>query len=147
MSEPKWLNLEDFEYLCFDLARALLSYGEPIPDYETRDQALLASALGVPKHTYGGDLLYPTLPKQGAALFYSLIKNHPFKNGNKRIALMGLLVFLGLNKKWLNIGQGDLYDLAIDVSNSDPAVRDSMLERIEQAITDHMIAFPQKPIQ
>ena len=110
--EIKWLNSEDFEYLCFDLARELLSFKEPIPDYSSRDHSLLESALGAPSQTFGQQLLYPTLEKQGSILFYLLIKNHPFQNGNKRIAVMGLLTFLALNNKWINIKPEELYKLA-----------------------------------
>lgn len=39
----RWLTPEDFEYVCFDLARELLTYQEPIPDYSTRDNGLLVT--------------------------------------------------------------------------------------------------------
>lgn len=89
-----WLTIDDFEFICFDFTREYLTFDEPIPDYSTKDSALLESALGSPRQTFGGKLLYPTLLKQASILFYSLIKNHPFKNGNKRIAVISLLVFL-----------------------------------------------------
>lgn len=138
----RWLSIDDFEYLCFDLARELMTYGEPIPDYSTRDDSLLKSALGVPKQTFDRKLLYPTLSKQAAALFYSLIKNHPFRNGNKRIAVMGLLAFLSLNKKWINIHPLTLYNMACEVSESDPKNRDSILEIINDKIGKHLVGFP-----
>jgi prophage maintenance system killer protein len=69
------LELEDFQFLCFDLAKELMTYGEPIPDYETRDDNLLKAALGSQKQTFNGNFLYPTLTDQASILFYSLIKN------------------------------------------------------------------------
>ncbi len=84
---PDWLEIEDFEFLCFEIARELLTFEEPILDYSTRDQALLESSLTSPKQTFGDKLFYPTLVKQAAILFYSLIKNHPFRNGNKELLL------------------------------------------------------------
>lgn len=33
--QPKWINIEDFEFICFNLARELMSFDEPIPDYST----------------------------------------------------------------------------------------------------------------
>lgn len=140
--ESKWLTPEDFQFLCFDLARELMSYGEPIPDYSTRDNTLLESALGAPRQTYGGKLLYSILEKQAAILFYSLIKNHPFQNGNKRIAVMALLAFLSLNNKWVNIEPFDLYKLAVSVSESKPIDRDQVLKLIEDKITDNLVNFP-----
>lgn len=78
-----WLTFEDFEYLCLDLAKELLTFSEPIPDFDSANIELLKSALGNPQQGIYGELLYPTLAKQSSILFYSMIKNHPFKNGNK----------------------------------------------------------------
>lgn len=138
----KFLEVADFEFLCFDMVRSLMSYGEPIPDYSTRDVSLLESALANPKQMFAGKLLYPSLPKQAAILFYSLIKNHPFKNGNKRIAVMGLLSHLALNKKWLEIHPNVLYKLAYDVSDSNPHKKDEILSRLSEVIDKYLVAFP-----
>lgn len=139
----KWLQIEDFEYLCFDFTRQYLTFDQPIPDYSTRDTALLESALGSPQQTFGGNLLYPTLVKQAAILFYSLIKNHPFKNGNKRIAVISLLVFLSLNSKWLSVLPGDLYKLALDVSNTKPEEKQEAIEMIESVVDNNLDEYPQ----
>ncbi|MCL5784342.1 MAG: type II toxin-antitoxin system death-on-curing family toxin [Patescibacteria group bacterium] len=142
MSESKWLTPEDFQFLCFDLASELMSYGEPIPDYSTRENSLLESALGAPRQTYNNQLLYPTFTKQATILFYSLIKNHPFKNGNKRIAVMALLAFLSLNTKWINMEPLDLYKLACNVSESPSSDKDSILKKIEGIVTQSLVQFP-----
>ncbi len=141
----KFLKIDDFEFLCFDLARELMSYKEPIPDYTEKDQGLLESALANPQQMFGGKLLYPSLTKQAAILFYSLIKNHPFQNGNKRIGVMGLLTHLGLNKKWVNIDPVDLYELACKVSESKSTDKDKVLFLIETEIESNLIDFPQDP--
>ncbi len=57
-----------------------------------RDPGLLASALGRPQTGY-----YHSLSEQAAALLQSLISNHCFLDGNKRIAIMTALVFLDMN--------------------------------------------------
>lgn len=142
MSESKWLTPEDFEYLCFDLARELMAGKEPIPDYSTRDTNLLESALAAPRQTFNQKLLYPTLPKQAAILFYSLIKNHPFPNGNKRVAVIALLAFLSLNNKWITIEPLKLYELAYLVSESKPINRDKILKLIADKVIQCLIAFP-----
>lgn len=138
----KWLEPEDFEFLCFDLARELMTSQEPIPDYSTRDNGLLESSLGAPKQTFENTLLYPSLEKQASILFYSLIKNHPFRNGNKRVAVMALLAFLSLNKKWINIPPLTLYDIACKVSESKPEKRVEILELVEEIVTSNLIDFP-----
>ena len=62
-----------------------------------RDRGLLESALAQPKMTFGGQDLYPTLVDKAAALGFSLIKNHPFVDGNKRIGHASMQVFLEFN--------------------------------------------------
>lgn len=50
-----------------------------------RDLGLLESAIAQPRQTFGGQDLYPDLPAKAAALGFSLIANHPFIDGNKRV--------------------------------------------------------------
>ena len=50
-----------------------------------RDLGMLESALGQPRQTFGGEDLYPSLTSKAAALGFSLIMNHPFIDGNKRV--------------------------------------------------------------
>ena len=57
----------------------------------------LESALAQPYMTFGGEDLYPTIFEKAAALGFSLIKNHPFVDGNKRIGHAAMEVFLVLN--------------------------------------------------
>ncbi|MCL4416809.1 MAG: type II toxin-antitoxin system death-on-curing family toxin [Actinobacteria bacterium] len=122
----RWVNTEDFEFICFNLAKKLMEFNEPIPDYSTRDKPLLESSLASPRQSY--ELLGSSLTEQASVLFYSLIKNHPFRNGNKRIAVMALLIFLMLNNKWLEIPPLSLYKIALLVAESDPKERDSVLK-------------------
>ena len=143
-SKIKWFEVEDFEYLCFDFTRKYLSYDERIPDYSTRDNSLLESALGSPKQTFAGKFLYNVFCKQASILFYSIIKNHPFRNGNKRIAVMSLLVFLSLNNRWLSIEPVDLYKLARYVAATKTEIKDIVLKKIEKEIINYIIFFPKK---
>ena len=50
-----------------------------------RDLGLAESALAQPRMSFGGIELYPSLPEKAAALCFSLVMNHPFVDGNKRI--------------------------------------------------------------
>lgn len=62
-----------------------------------REQGGLESALAQPQTTFGGEELYPTLADKAAALGFSLIMNHPFVDGNKRIGHAAMELFLLLN--------------------------------------------------
>lgn len=137
-SNSVWLEFSYFEFLCFNLARDLLDQFEPIPEFITRNPGTLESCLDAPKQTFGKRLLYPTLTDQAAILFYLLVKNHPFQNGNKRIALTALLVFLSLNKKWLKVGSRDLYILAIDVAGSGSIAKDQIIDKIKKFIDQNI---------
>jgi len=62
-----------------------------------RDTALLESAVAAPQASFGGKSPYADLAEVAAAYLYYLCKNHPFIDGNKRVALGACIVFLRLN--------------------------------------------------
>jgi death-on-curing protein len=62
-----------------------------------RDLGMLESALAQPRATFGGEDLYPSLEEKASTLGFSLILNHPFVDGNKRIGHAVVEVFLVLN--------------------------------------------------
>lgn len=62
-----------------------------------RDAGALDSAIAQPKATFGGVDLYPTLVEKAAALCFSLVRNHPFVDGNKRVGHAAMETFLVLN--------------------------------------------------
>ena len=66
-------------------------------DPNVRDLGLLSSALESAFATFGGEELYPSAEEKGARLGYSLISNHAFVDGNKRIGMFVLLIFLEVN--------------------------------------------------
>lgn len=66
-------------------------------DPNIRDFDLLESALESAFQTFGGEEIYPTKEEKGARIGYSLISNHAFVDGNKRIGMYILLTFLEIN--------------------------------------------------
>ena len=64
---------------------------------ELRDAGLLESALSSVYQTFGGVELYPTTEEKGARLGFALISNHAFVDGNKRIGMYVMTVFLEIN--------------------------------------------------
>ncbi|MBI2476902.1 type II toxin-antitoxin system death-on-curing family toxin [Candidatus Uhrbacteria bacterium] len=84
--------------MCHPIAVALFGKDrEPMGSFESHNTALLESALNNPRQTFGGRDLYQTIENKAAILYYSLIKNHPFPNGNKRVATATMFVFLSVN--------------------------------------------------
>ncbi|GIK36450.1 MAG: death-on-curing protein [Chloroflexota bacterium] len=59
--------------------------------------SVLESALAQPRMSFGGEELYPTIVEKASILGFSLIKNHPFLDGNKRIGHAAMETFLILN--------------------------------------------------
>lgn len=62
-----------------------------------RDKGALESAVARPQMTFGGEDLYPDVPAKAAALMHSLVMNHPFVDGNKRVGAHAAVFFLIAN--------------------------------------------------
>ena len=82
-----------------------------------RDIGLLESALETPFQTFDGKDLYPALIQKAARLGYSLVSNHPFVDGNKRIGIHTMLVFLAVNGVEIECNQKELIDIGLSLAD------------------------------
>lgn len=98
-----------------------------------RDRGILESALAQPYMSYDGQDLYPTLIEKVAALGFSLINNHPFVDGNKRIGHAAIEVTLLMNG----------YEIQADVDTQETVIlsmaasemsRESFLEWLQRHV-------------
>lgn len=128
---PKPITIAEVEYIAFHMAEKLMTWDEPIPEFGTRFQNTLESCLNTPFTTYANKDLYRGLVGKSSMLFYLLIKNHPFRNGNKRIAIMCLLYFLYKNGRWIFISNERLYRFAKHVAQSRSQKREPILKHIQ----------------
>jgi death-on-curing family protein len=135
----KIITLKEVEYIAFKLARERFSFDEPIPDFSTRFPNALESCLAVPFQRFSGKSLYPGLVSKAAILFYLLIKNHPFQNGNKRVAMTTLFVFLYRNNKWLKVDTQELYNFTVWVAQSPRTVKDETVKAIEKFLQRYLV--------
>jgi death on curing protein len=87
----KYLNVE--QVLAIH-ARSIEQFGG---DPTIRDPGLLDSAVAQPRSRFGGKDLYPSLEEKAVALAFSLVKNHPFADGNKRTGYGAMMSFLSRN--------------------------------------------------
>lgn len=133
------MTISKVKFLAFQFARDFMKYNEPIPDFETRFPNMLESSLAVPFQSYGGKSIYSGLVSKAAILFYLMIKNHPFQNGNKRIAMTTLLVFLYQNNKWLKVSNQELYNFAVWVAQSPAALTDEVVLGIEKFLRKYLV--------
>ncbi len=116
----KTLVVDDIRHISHTLAVERLGWDEPIPEFDTRFPGVLESCLHAPLQTYDRKSLYQGLVGKAAILFYLMVKNHPFKNGNKRIAVITLFIFLMRNGQWIDVSEKDLYEFAVTVAESKP---------------------------
>ena len=92
-----------------------------------RDEGLLESAVYRPQASFGGQDLYPDLFSKAAALGHSLILNHPFVDGNKRVGFEAMRLMLRMNRFDLHASMDAKFDFVTDVAKGNVT---------EQAIAD-----------
>ena len=106
---------EEIEYLDLDdlvAAAEVAVGGRP----EVRDWGLLESALARPKASVFGADAYPGLNWKAAALLHSLVTNHALVDGNKRLGLVAVLLFYGMNGYGLTASEDERVDLILAIS-------------------------------
>lgn len=113
----EYLSAEDL----VELARRLL--GDPVP---VRDIGLLGAAAARPQASAFGQDAYPDIWTKAAALFHSVVNNHPLVDGNKRLGWLATAVFLELNDATVSAAANNdaVYDLVMTVASTDIAVDD-----------------------
>ncbi|MGD0925266.1 MAG: type II toxin-antitoxin system death-on-curing family toxin [Streptosporangiaceae bacterium] len=89
------------------------------PDVKVRDLGLLEAALARPQATAFGADAYPTLDEKAAALLHSLARNHALADGNKRLALSGLIAFYGVNGRRLILTNDAAYELVMAIASGE----------------------------
>ena len=135
----KVVSVKQVEYIAFKLAKEKFSFDEPVPDFSSRFPNTLESCLAMPFQSFSGKSLYRTLVSKAAILFYLLIKNHPFQNGNKRIAMTTLFVFLYMNKKWIKVDTQELYNFTVWVAQSPRTVKDETVKATEKFLKRYLV--------
>jgi len=82
-----------------------------------RHIGLLQSALGIPSATFEARFLHEGLHEMVAAYLFHIVRDHPFVDGNKRVGLVMLLAFLGLNSCRLDAESQDVERLVQGVAS------------------------------
>src|SRR3546814_13894849 len=100
------------------------------PRPEVRDWGLLESALARPKALVFGEDAYPGLNGKAAALLHSLITNHALVDGNKRLGLVAVLLFYGMNGCDLTATEDERVELIL-------AIADGRLSAVEK-LAEHL---------
>lgn len=92
---------------------------------QIRDIALLEAAVARPAASAFGQDAYPTLREKAAALLHSVARNHPFTDGNKRTATVGIVFMLRVNGQAVIWEQEDALKLILRVAEGACAVEEA----------------------
>jgi death on curing protein len=133
------ISITEVKYVAYRLAQEMMGWNEPIPDFSGRFPRVLESCLSAPFQTYGNRVLYKGLEEKAAILFYLMVKNHPFANGNKRIAITTVLYLLYKNGRWLRVNQLDFYNFAKWVAESLPQFKEETVSAIAKFIKSNLV--------
>lgn len=129
-----YLSIDDFEIIVNQLREAKEEFSEDMPPFETRFSDRLESIINQIQSDYFGIELYPSLEEKASMLFYLINKNHPFLNGNKRVAVMALFVFLSLNREEIYFDEetinNELFEIAKITAASLPGQMGDILEML-----------------
>ncbi|MDR0784953.1 MAG: type II toxin-antitoxin system death-on-curing family toxin [Treponema sp.] len=87
--------------------------------YGVRDINLLSSAIYMPQSGFGGKYFHNTIPAMASAYAFHICQNHPFIDGNKRVALASSLVFLDINRYGFNCKDEIVYEKIMDIAKGE----------------------------
>ena len=100
-----------------------------------RDMNGLMSALGQPKMTFDGADLYPSVAEKAAGLGFSLIMNHPFLDGNKRVGHAAMELFLLMNGREIVASVDEQQEIILDLAKGELG-RAEFLNWLEQHLAE-----------
>jgi len=120
-------------------AAEILDYDEPMPYPTAKRIQNLENCLEKPFATFDKKYLYRTLNHRAAVLFYTIIKNHPLENGNKRSAVIITMMFLFFNGKTLNASADQVYEVACIVADSPASDSEKHIQLLEQAFKEFTV--------
>lgn len=122
------------------LSTTIAFHNKLIEDYGgskgIRDLGSLKAAVNRPYATFDGTDLYPTSIEKSAAIFESLLINHPFIDGNKRIGYFMMEFLLDIDFKLIDASQPEKYDFTIKVAEGKMNI-----DLIVEWLDNHVIAL------
>ncbi|OGQ50774.1 MAG: hypothetical protein A3J24_01485 [Deltaproteobacteria bacterium RIFCSPLOWO2_02_FULL_53_8] len=142
MTITHYLTIDEVLDLHNALVKDFESAGDPISPAGPRDKTLLSSALSRPKTSLGDKEKYSRIEEKAVALLHSLIMNHPFYNGNKRTALVSMLVFLDKNGRSLKVKDDEIFNFILSIAS-----RSFPYDASPDKIVDNMVLWIKEYIQ
>lgn len=135
----------DIAIIYLVLFRKFKEIGEPIPPFEEVNKDQIENLAALPQTYFYGEEQYPTLEAKAAILFYKINKGHLFPNGNKRMSLACMFVFIASNGMELSVTQDEATAKALEIAKSDPEKFPEIKAGLEQWVREHL-RLPEKDI-
>lgn len=136
------LSLADARAIVDRLRTQLVANGETVALFGQERGEQLEGIVAAIEQTFGGEPLYPSVEARAAHLLYFVIKDHPFSDGNKRIASLLFLEYLARNRALFapsgapRIADNALVALALLIAESDPGHKDLMIRLTVNLLVD-----------
>lgn len=138
---------QEFNYLTFEIIEEAynifferyLKLEEPIPDFKFADKDKLKELIHISQHTFNGVDLYPTIEEKASIIFYKINKGHIFLNGNKRMSVFFMLLFLLINNKQIGLPRDEITKKALEIAISNPDDFDIMKVNLSAWISENLI--------
>ena len=129
--------MQPFFFLSVDMViqihqRVIEEYGG---DSGLRDRGLLESAVAMPHSMFGGKFLHIDLAEMAAAYHFHLCANHPFIDGNKRVAVAAAEIFILANGCELGAGDDELEEITLSLSTGQVS-KDDVIEFYKRHVVE-----------
>jgi death-on-curing protein len=126
----------ELEYLAMMFAEDIEKELGNKPGYRVINIGKLESSITQPFQQISGKDLYPTIISKAAILYYLCIKNHPFEDGNKRMGIFALILFLSKNGYSLETSNEKLFEITVYTASSKVEDIDVVKQRIEEFLQE-----------
>jgi len=137
----KRVSKEELEYMAELFTQYMRENDGSSSEYEVRNSGKLESSITQPFQKISGNDLYPTLVSRASMLYYLCIKNHPFEDGNKRMGIFALLIYLAKNGYWLDCSDEELFDITVYTAGSSVKDMEEVKGKIEDFIKNNLVNF------
>ena len=135
----KRIRKEELEYIAQLFTKYMREVDGSSSVYEVRNSGKLDSSITLPFQQVSGVDLYPDVISRASMLFYFCIKNHPFEDGNKRMGIFCMLMYLFKNGFWLDSSEEELFDVTVFVAGSKVEEMEVVVKRIEEFVKEKII--------
>ncbi len=112
-SKINYISAEEYVFIYNTLRLHRVKEDEPIPVLGRDNYFQIDNLSVIPQQCSFGKELYSTLAEKAAIIFFTINKRHIFGNGNKRMSVISLIVFLGINLKKISVSSDEMRDKAL----------------------------------